>query len=146
MRDDSWLKERLDSIWNNNFSDVQRLNNVVIRFKGRWKNKLGHIKLLENKDTEIVINGLFKHDAIPEQLINATIAHELVHYSQGFQSPLPRKYKHPHAGGVVTRELKMRGLGGTLLFEKKFMKRNWKYIYLELTGKRKDSFLTWFFK
>lgn len=146
MRDDQWLKEKMESLWSNNFSDVERKNNVAIRFKGKWKNKLGHIKLLENKDTEIVINGLFRNDRIPEQLINATIAHELVHYSHGFQSPLERKYKHPHAGGIVSRELKSRGLGGTLLFEKKFMKRNWHYIYLELTGKRKDSFLTWFFK
>jgi len=132
MRDDEWLAERLDQIWKLLFPELERKNNVVIRFKGRWKNKFGHIKRLKNKDTEIAINGLFKHSNIPEYIIDTTIAHELVHYSHGFQSPFPRKYKHPHAGGVVSRELHKRGFGHMMRREKDFVKRQWPRIFKEL--------------
>ncbi len=125
MRNDDWLAERLNQIWELLFSDIQRKNNVVIRFKGKWKNKFGHIKRLKNKDTEIAINGLFKDPKVPEYIIDTTIAHELTHYSHGFHSPLPRKYKHPHLGGVVTKELIKRGFGHMIKKEKEFMKRVW---------------------
>jgi len=132
MRDDVWLAEKLNQMWELLFLDVERKNNVVIRFKGRWKNKFGHIKRLKNKDTEIVINGLFKDERIPEFVIDTTIAHELAHYSHGFQSPHPKRYKHPHAGGVVTRELINRGFGHMIKKEKEFMKRLWPRIFREL--------------
>ena len=76
MRDDQWLKDRMENIWRTIFSDVEKKNNVSIRFKGRWKNKFGHIKLLKTKDTEIVVNSLFKHEIVPEGVIDATIAHQ----------------------------------------------------------------------
>ena len=50
MRDDEWLALRMDQIWDMLFPEVDRLNNVVVRFKGKWKNKFGHIKRLKNKD------------------------------------------------------------------------------------------------
>ena len=144
MRDEQWLKERLDHMWDLLFSDVERKNTVIIRFKGRWKNKFGHIKMLQNKDTEIVVNSLFKHESVPEGMIDATIAHELVHYMHGFSSPHERKYTHPHAGGIVTRELKKRGFGHILAFEREFAKGDWQRIHRELVGvprKQRQSFL-----
>lgn len=131
MRDDVWLAKRLDSIWEMLYSDIERANNVVVRFKGRWKNKFGHIKRLKNKDTEIVVNGLLKHEEVPEYMIDLTLAHELAHYAHGFQSPLKQKYKHPHAGGVVTRELRNRGFGHMLRKERDFLKREWPRIVEE---------------
>ncbi|MBI5798271.1 hypothetical protein HZA98_05225 [Candidatus Woesearchaeota archaeon] len=142
MRDDQWLTERLDHMWGLLFPDIERKNTVVIRFKGRWKNKFGHIKMLQNKNTEIVVNSLFAHELVPEGMIDGTIAHELVHYMHGFQSPHQRLYKHPHAGGIVNRELRKRGFGHVLALEKDFLKKDWLKIYQELTGKKKsDSFL-----
>ena len=132
MRDDQWLTERLNQIWDMLFLDTERKNNVVIRFKGRWKNKFGHIKRLRNKDTEIAINGLFKDEKIPEYIIDSTIAHEVVHYSHGFQSPLPRIYKYPHAGGIVRKELLKRGFGHMISKEREFVKREWPRIFKEL--------------
>jgi len=128
MRDNNFLIQRLSQIWVLLFEDTPKLNNVVIRFKGSWKNKFGHIKKI-NKDTEIAINGLFKHDLIPEYIIDLTIAHELIHYSHGFNSPLERKYKHPHKGGIVTKELKERGFEKILKKEKLFVKKEWPKIY-----------------
>ena len=49
------------------------------------------------------------HELIPEYVIDTTVAHELVHYMHGFFSPHQRLYKHPHKGGIVTKELKKRG-------------------------------------
>ena len=128
MRDDKWLEQRLSDIWNLLFPEVEKGNKVIIKFKGKWKTKFGHIKRLKNKDTEIAINSLFQHPLVPENIIDSTIAHELTHYMHGFNSPLPRKYKHPHAGGIVTRELRKRGFSHMLIKEKEFMK-NWYKTY-----------------
>ncbi len=145
MRDEIWLKERLDQMWTLLFPDIERKNTVHIRFKGRWKNKFGHIKMLKNKDTEIVVNALFMHEQVPEAMVDATIAHELVHYMHGFQSPHPKLYKHPHAGGIVTRELKRRGFSHILVVEREFLKKEWYKLHRELTGQQPKSFLQRFF-
>lgn len=134
MRDDEWLISRFFSIWNNYFSDVAKQNKIVVKFKGKWKNKFGHIKMKDGV-TEIAINGLFKSLEIPCEIIDLTIAHEIVHYVHGFQSPLSRRYRHPHAGGVVSKELKRRGLGENLIREKRFVK-DWWQLYSDLTGEK----------
>ncbi|MFH0752710.1 MAG: hypothetical protein V1914_03900 [archaeon] len=144
MRDEVWLKDRFEKIWEMAFPDVTRMNNVRVRFLGRWKNKFGHIKKLKNEDTEIVINGLFKEEAIPEYIIDLTLAHEIVHYSHGFSSPLPKKYKHPHAGGVVRRELKARGLGPLLRKERGFVKNEWVGLYKQLCPDKTLRRRIWF--
>ncbi|MBS3167994.1 hypothetical protein J4216_02635 [Candidatus Woesearchaeota archaeon] len=128
MRDDYFLRERLEYLWNNAFNDVERKNIVKIRFKGKWKNKFGHIKKLKNNDSEIVINGYFRDLKIPTYIIDLTIAHELVHYSHGFNSPLPRLYNHPHKGGIVNKDLKKRGFSEALKLEKKWIKEEWQKI------------------
>jgi hypothetical protein len=131
MRDNIFLKERLDYLWNTGFNDVEKKNHVHIRFKGRWKNKFGHIKLLKDGNSEIVINGYFKEDKIPSYIIDLTIAHELVHYSHGFNSPLPKLYKHPHKGNIVNKDLKKRGFNELLNLEKKWIKNDWEGIVKE---------------
>ena len=128
MRDDNYLKGRLESIWNDFFTDVIKKNNIKIRFRGRWKNKFGHIKKLRNGDSEIAVNGYFRNEIVPGFVLDLTIAHELVHYSHGFNSPLPKMYEYPHKGGVVDRDLKKRGFGEMLKLEKKWIKNEWKSI------------------
>lgn len=144
MRDKSWLVSRLDNIWNVLFPDIERKNIVVIRFKGRWKNKFGHIKRLKDGSSEVVINGFFADEIIPEYMIDLTIAHELVHYMHGFNSPHPKMFSHPHKGGIVNRELRNRGFGHLLRLEKEFTKRSWPGMYEKLTGKenKKPGFIT----
>ncbi len=131
MRDDNWLVERLDQIWQLLFPEVLRKNNVNILFKGKWKRKFGHITS-RGKDSEIAINGLFKNLEIPEYIIDITVAHELIHYMHGFHSPLPRLHKYPHQGGVVDKELLKRGFGHLIRKEKDFVKREWPKIYSKL--------------
>ena len=128
MRDDNWLKQRLMEIWQLHFINVQKVNEVRIRFKGKWKTKFGHIKL-KNNITEIVINSLFKNEEVPQYIVDLTIAHELVHYSHGFQSPLERRFRYPHQGGIVNKELKKRGFKDALLLEKKVFRKEWPEMY-----------------
>nr|MBI4156644.1 hypothetical protein [Candidatus Woesearchaeota archaeon] len=129
MRNDYWLAERLNQIWMLLFPEVERKNNVVIRFKGRWKNKFGHIKKLKNNDTEIIINSMFKDIKVPEYIIDLTIAHELVHYMHGFNSPHEKMFKHPHKGNIVDKELVRRGFGHLLRKEKQFFRNEWINIF-----------------
>ena len=131
MRDDLWLNSRLEQIWQFLFPEVIKENKVIIRFKGRWKNKFGHISK-RGEHSEIVVNGLFRHEDVPEYMIDLTIAHELIHYMHGFNSPLPKLYEHPHKGGIVTRELRKRGFSHLLVKEKYFLKDKWIGMYERL--------------
>jgi len=140
MRDDSFLAGRLNQIWSMLFPEVERKNNIIIKFKGKWKNKFGHIKLLRNKSTEIAINSHFKSQEIPEYIIDLTIAHELVHYMHGFNSPLEKRFKHPHKGNIVNRELISRGFGSMLKKEKEFVKSFWPGFIEKNRGKNFSFF------
>lgn len=141
MRDDAWLVARLDHIWSLLFPEVERKNQVIAKFKGKWRNKFGHIKLLNDKSSEIAVNGLFRHEDVPEYVIDLTLAHELIHYSHGFNSPHKKKFKHPHQGGVVTKELLRRGFGHLLRKEKVFIKREWTKLHEVLKAKESGSSL-----
>lgn len=105
----------LQEIWRGHFADVPRMNTVSITYGKPWKRRLGCIRIsLDTTLSVITINTLLRHTDVPVSVLMVTIAHELAHYSHGFGSPLPRLYKHPHANGVVTRELEKRGLGDVL--------------------------------
>lgn len=153
MRDEKWLFQKLDEIWDNHFSDIPQENNVKIVWGRRARTRLGSIKggngprltrqRPKNKpsrsgastlnhlqrspeETIITINALFKDEKIPEEVVIATIAHELVHYAHGFHSPLEQKFDAPHAGGIVIKELEKRGLGKIMKIQKEWLKNNWR--------------------
>lgn len=128
MRDDYWLKDRMEQMWMVLFPEISRENLVIVRFKGKWKNKFGHIKKIKGANTEIAINSIFRDEAVPEYIIDLTLAHEMIHYMHGFNSPLPKQFRHPHAGGVVNRELKKRGFGHLILKEREWVKKEWPAI------------------
>ncbi len=110
LRDTQWLKEELQCIWNGHFADVPRANAVEISFAGSWKSRLGVISLSEDGQTSYIgINSLLSFPEAPACIARITIAHELVHYAHGFGSALPRRYRHPHRGRIVERELLARG-------------------------------------
>lgn len=83
-RDDIWLKEKLDNIWELLFPEIVKENKI-------------HVKL--------------------------------VHYMHGFSSPLPKKYRHPHKGGIVDKELIRRGFGYSLKLEKVWAKKDWEKVF-----------------
>jgi len=134
MRDDLWLIGKLDFLWSIFFTDIEKRNEVKIVFKGKWKNKFAHIK--KKKDhTEIAINGLFRNEKVPDYIVELAIAHELAHYMHGFQSPYERKFKYPHKGGVVNKELKYRGFSSYIKNEKKWIREEWFKLYEKLINK-----------
>ncbi|MGH2459923.1 MAG: hypothetical protein ACRDIY_13780 [Chloroflexota bacterium] len=112
VRDRWWLRERSRGVWSQFFRDIPRVNLVRVSFGAPWKTRLGSITLSDDhRTTYIQVNGLLRLREVPECVTTVTIAHEMVHYAHGFGSPLPRRYKHPHQGGIVKRELLRRGMG-----------------------------------
>ncbi|HEY2004374.1 MAG TPA: hypothetical protein VGH44_04665 [Candidatus Saccharimonadia bacterium] len=126
-RDNGWLQQVLDKIWDNYFANVPQENDVRIEFGRRAKRRLGSISLdpRDGKTSLITMNGIFRDPTIPEFVVEATIVHELTHYAHGFNSPLEQAQAHPHAGGVMRREFAERGLLELYLQQKRWLKDNW---------------------
>ena len=151
MRDNKYLENILYDLWDNHFCDVPRKNLVVIKFGKYSKRQLGSIKLankytkikglmrkrkeeLEVQDeksvTVITVTRYFQNEIVPEFVIRATIAHELCHYTHGFQSPLEKRFDHPHRGNVIKKELAKRDLLDQEKETEKWLKENWlKIVY-----------------
>jgi hypothetical protein len=111
IRNDNWLLSRLDYLWEKYFPDIPQTNKVFIKFGRFAKFRLGSIKLdRKTKASHITITAMFKDPQIPFEVVDHTIGHELVHYAHGFSSTHPRLHKYPHAGGVVGREMRERGM------------------------------------
>ncbi|HEU5382789.1 MAG TPA: hypothetical protein VFV38_45865 [Ktedonobacteraceae bacterium] len=123
----------LENIWNGYFSDVSRVNQVDIAYYRPWKRRLGQIRMsFDSRTSCIGLNSLLQLSQIPEYILITTIAHELVHYTHGFGSPLPCLHPHPHAGHVVDRELERRGLGETLRQCNAWIDQHWFSFYEEM--------------
>ncbi|HTI13042.1 MAG TPA: hypothetical protein VL461_00530 [Dictyobacter sp.] len=124
------LTKYLNWIWQTYFTDVPRINTVEIAYCFHWKSRLGLIRLsLDSTLTFIGINTLLQVATIPDEILLITIAHEMVHYTHGFGSPLPRQHKHPHANQIVERELEQRGLGISLRNCNEWIDKYWYSFY-----------------
>jgi hypothetical protein len=129
MRDDEWLKLKLEEIWQTHFGEIAKANFVEIKFGRSSVRRLASIKqksrLDKNSDSQITVTALFRNIEVPDFVIEATIAHEICHYVHGFASPLPKSFRHPHLGNIVDYELIKRGLGDKLLLQKRWLRENW---------------------
>ncbi len=147
MRDNSWLEQKMYEIWEDHFNDIPRKNLVLIKFGKNAKRQLGSIRWVEGRTkvktflrkfkeklhhqdderiTLITISSLFKDLSIPEYVIEATIAHEMIHYAHGFFSPLSQIYNHPHKGGIIRKEMEKRGLKEIYKTSKRWLKESWR--------------------
>lgn len=132
MRDNFDLEQELKGLLSGPFSAMPMANDIQIAFGRNARRRFGSIKMSRDKSASLItINGIFKNEFIPIEIIQATIAHELAHYAHGFCSPLPQKYKHPHQGGVIKKEMEARGLTHLYIFEKKWTKANWAKVVAE---------------
>ena len=135
VRDGRWLREILRDIWDRYFRDTPRVNVVQISYGAPWKTRLGSITLSEDHRTSYIqVNGLLRLTDIPECVTTVTIAHEMVHYAHGFGSPLPQRYKHPHRGGIVKRELIRRGMELEYARYDEWVYNHWYDFYDECLG------------
>lgn len=132
-RDDRWLDDSLERIWSQYFGDTPPANVVWVTFGAPWKCRLGLITMTEDQSaTYIQVNALLRRFEVPEVITGVTIAHELVHYAHGFGSPLPRRYKHPHRGGIVRRELLRRGMKNDVERYDSWICNHWHNFYAEI--------------
>lgn len=154
MRDNEWLENAMYELWEENFVDIPRKNRVIIKFGKKSYRQLGCIKWAK-EDTRglkkllpkyfgyddkrislILITDYFKDISIPDEVVKATIAHEMCHYAHGFNSPLQQLFNHPHKGGVIRKELYSRNLGQMYKDANKWLKQNWAN-YIRESKKRK---------
>ena len=146
MRNNSYLEGLLYDIWENHFCDVPRKNLVLIKFGKYSKRQLGCISLarkgskikslMKGREEEyavqddksitiITITRYFINEVVPEYVIRATIAHELCHYTHGFNSPLERRFNKPHQGRIIEKELEKRELLEEYETSQKWLKDYW---------------------
>lgn len=123
-RTNRWLAIHLETVWSTYFADVPRANPVSIIFGKKARARLGSIRQ-KHGITTITITGHFRSPAVPENILTETIAHELVHYTHGFESPLPKLYRYPHEGRVVQQELVNRGLVTVHRTARHWLKTHW---------------------
>lgn len=148
MRNDQWLKNKLEEIWTKYFSDIEKSNMVIIRFGQHARTRLGSIRQSRSakyslgpkpqalNPSVITITGYFRDEIVPEYVVDLVIAHELCHYAHGFCSPHPQLYKNPHEGKVIDKELYRRGFGEEIKKEKVWLKESWPAI-IGLTKRRR---------
>lgn len=123
IRDNDWLLSRLEYLWLSFFNDVTEVNPLIIRFGRHSKFRLGSIKLDRRSNRSyMTITGMFKNPKIPIEIVDHTIAHELVHYAHGFSSKRVRLHRYPHAGGIVQKEMKKRGMENLIKAYRSWMK------------------------
>lgn len=135
MRDNAWLAERLHYVHITFFSDVPIRNTILVRFGRISRTRFGSIIARPKAGytlpvTYITINSLFKDESVPEYVIDATLAHEFAHYTHGFHSPLEQRYKYPHKGGVVSKEMRSRGAGEILDQQTKWIKSHYRQFLI----------------
>lgn len=133
MRTSEWLEQKFEIMLANNFADMDIKNPIFIKFGRKSKRRLGSIALREvrgeqDKMSIIVLNGYFRSEEIPEEVILITIAHELVHYLHGFNSYHEQAHDFPHKGSIVNKELRRRGFSEQLQFQHQWLRVNWKNI------------------
>ncbi len=145
VRDHHWLRERLDTIWNQYFPDIERKNEVVTVFGQKSRTRLGSIGMqgwkgvgggiayntkrdIAHGTSMITLTAYFMDPRVPDYVVDATIGHELVHYAHGFHSPHPQLYRHPHQGNIVNKEMYKRGMGKLLRDQKAWLRQQWHII------------------
>lgn len=128
VRDHDWLINRFDMLLKGYFADVKLGYPIVVTYGLRARRRFGSISE-RNKHSIIRLNALFSHPDVPEKIIDATLAHEMVHYVHGFCSGLPRQVKYPHADHAIEKELKKRGLLEMYEESDVWLKTNWNVFY-----------------
>lgn len=131
MRDNQWLKNLAQEIWQKYFSDIKPANDLRVKFGRFAKWQLGAIRQSRNDKKSpslITINSYFKNPVVPQYVVEGILAHEFIHYISGFSSSKPRLCKYPHRGGIIKNEMKKRGLEKIRIKQEKWIKEKWHII------------------
>ncbi|PIZ56001.1 hypothetical protein COY23_03655 [bacterium (Candidatus Torokbacteria) CG_4_10_14_0_2_um_filter_35_8] len=126
IRNNYFLENRLNYLWQKHFPDIKKINLVRIKFGRKARRQLGSIRFDPQKNiSRIIITSYFRSSKVPSFVIDSTIAHELTHFAQGFASHHKKLLHYPHQGGVVNKELDKRGLKEKRSKTRKWLKENW---------------------
>lgn len=125
MRDNTFLRNCFLELYRQHFADVALPNKIVVGFGRYSKTRLGSIKLNEKKQSVITLTGYFRSEEVPLAVLEATLAHEFIHYLHGFNSLHTRKVQHPHRGNVVKEEMRERGLLPILVAQQRWLRTRW---------------------
>ncbi len=155
LRQDSELTVLLEQLLGQYFIGYALANPIQVRFGRYSRTRLGSIGLAgwrslkhpqalaypgrrlnqpNQAASQIVITGYYRHRSIPDRLILATLAHELVHYFHGFHSALPQRFLDPHRGNIVDQELYKVGFGQELRLAK-----SWQRLHLRQAMQQIDQ-------
>lgn len=130
MRNNVWLAERLTYVHGTYFDDIAIPNPLLVRFGRSSRTRLGSINSSYSPERKLVsiitLTKYFQSIDVPELVLDATLAHELAHYTHGFHSPHPKQYDHPHRGNVVGKELMRRGAGELMRQQEQWLKLYWR--------------------
>lgn len=124
MRTNLFLVKRLNFLLRKYFPDaLSKKDKIIVRWGRRAKLRFGSIRYCYKSDcVNITINGKFRDKKYPQAIVDHTLAHELVHFVQGFPTPGPALHRYPHRGGVIDKELRERKLYHLVGFYKKWVR------------------------
>lgn len=132
MRDQAWLENLLEAIWQQHFHDVAATTPIEIRYGKRARARLGSLSYDRQRNVATIrLTRLFTDPKVPDMVIKATLVHELIHYAHGFHGSTRPKYDYPHRGGVIAQEFAERGLDDLYEAQKRWLKGNWTQIVKE---------------
>ncbi|MDD3083463.1 MAG: hypothetical protein PHP82_00380 [Candidatus ainarchaeum sp.] len=145
----NYLTKKAAELIRENFSEKGITNLLVIKVGKKCKRKLGHIKAIKNCEygSLIEINPMLFDLDVPEFVLDYVIMHELTHYFQGFGSNHEKKFKYPHKGKIVEKELTKKGWKEIQEKSDKWLKENWAKILIKnnldptIKRKRRKIFL-----
>ena len=129
--EDEMLARKAANLLRENFPNKEISNLLVVKWGGKWKSKLAHIKPIDDSGeygTLIEVNSLLKDSSVPSWMLDVTLLHELVHYFHGFGSNKKQKFRQPHKGKVVDNEIERFGFGELLKKQDKWMEENWESL------------------
>lgn len=130
-RDNRWLESRLQHIWGTYFTDAPKGYPIEVKFGRAARYRYGSI-CNQGRFCQILINGLFASNEVPEYVVDATLAHELSHYVHGYGSGLKKLHAHPHRGGVIDKEMQKRGCFVLEERANAWRKEHWQDFYLRV--------------
>lgn len=127
MRDQTWLEQQLQDIWQTYFADVPEYNPVRVEFGRRARTQLGSIRIDPKNaaQTLIRVTGWFRYSEIPMDIVWSVLVHEMCHYAHGFHSGIEKQHSYPHAGGVIRKEFEQRGLGELYDRQQTWLREEW---------------------
>lgn len=138
MRDAAWLEAQLDHVLLHHYPELELVNEIRVRWGRAARGRFGSIRLIDGV-SQIIVNGAFREEAVPVEMVHSTIGHELAHYAHGFCSAHPQRYAHPHRGSVVDREMTSRGMGEILKFQKRWAQEEWPALAPKPVRRRRRS-------